>query len=142
MFKDEIKEIRKENREAKLMMYKEVIILYLKCWFYYPQTPQLRKKLVDMTRGFFKCLKNENEILNLLGEARISQEEFDDFIFSLNSLFERTWDYYDGVLGDFEVAMEINQLHRVLMQKNQTKMIDDEKKELLLRLIKECEKEK
>ena len=58
MFKDEIKEIRKENREAKLMMYKEVIILYLKCWFYYPQTPQLRKKLVDMTRGFFKCLTN------------------------------------------------------------------------------------
>lgn len=140
MLRDEIKDIKRENREAKIVMYKEVLILYLKCWFYYPQTPELRKKLITMMSGFFQCLKNEEEILKLLDEASISQEDFDEFILSLDELFECTWDYYDGVLADFEIAIEIDQLHRVLFQKDQVKMIDSEKKEAMFKLIKACEK--
>ncbi len=138
--KADIKEARKQSNEVKYMMYKDVICLYLKCLFLYPNELELRRKMVRMMQGFFNHLKNEAEIFKVLGKAYISLEEFDEIMIRLDEEFERAFAYYEEVLDDVEVAMEVQDLKRFLFRNEKVQAIDTAKKEEILQLIFKLEK--
>lgn len=131
----EIKGTKIMNQETKIAMIKEIFIIYLKCLFYYPMNKDLRKKLIRLMKGFFISLKNEEEILNVLDVALISQEDFDFYLVYLDGLFDESYQYYDSIIGDFEVAIDMNNLDRVMYQNEIVKPISEEKKQDILSRI-------
>ncbi len=133
--RDDISEVKRQNNEAKLMMYKDIIWLYIKCLVYCPKEVEVRKKMLRMMKGFFKHLSNEAEILDVLGSAYISQKEFDDILIQLDDEFDKAFTYYDGVLADVEESLELRDFRIFLHRNEDTPGIDQDKKEKIGEMI-------
>lgn len=139
--KDDLYEIKKENIEVKICSYLNIINLYLRYLTVYPKEKKVRKQIFNLMKGFFSHLKYEEEILKRLENARISQEDFDDIILSLESLYYIAADYYHDILLDFETTLSVGDFDRVIYRKPEEKYLNEEKKELMIILIEKLEKQ-
>lgn len=135
----EIKDTKRKTLENKVSMVLDIANIYLKYLVVFPMNANLRRQLLVATKGFFIHMKYENEILNRLDKAVISQEDFTRILNCLDDLYDEAFQYYDHVLDEFETTLSLKDFERIVYKDSSPRYLTEEKREELLCLIDSLE---
>lgn len=117
MTKDELKALKKDiretqiqNIEAKIMMYKEYIFLFINILIEKGLSDNYLEELIKIKAEYIAILNEENNLLNLILKNGINKNinAVDELIIKLNDLNKKTIIYYYSLLDDIESEIEIN----------------------------------
>lgn len=117
MTKDELKELKSdirktktENIEAKIMMYKEYILLLIDTLIEKGLSSIYLEELNRIKVEYIAILSEENHLLNLILKNGINKNinAVDDLIGELNDSIDKTIIYYYNLLDDIEDEIKIN----------------------------------
>ncbi len=114
MYRDDLRELRSQKRQAMFVILQEFINIYVKMRLFFPNLKEERKNLVQLVKLYMQTDANESEILGLI-EKRFGKyedhesvdemlEEFDQLFLNLFQHCELTFDDYQSVIweyGDF-----------------------------------------
>lgn len=108
--KKDIREIQIQNIEAKIMMYKEYIFLFINILIEKGLSDNYLEELIKIKTEYMAILNEENNLLNLILNNCINKNinAVDELIIKLNGLNEKTIIYYYSLLDDIESEIEIN----------------------------------
>ena len=108
--KKDIREIQIQNIEAKIMMYKEYIFLFINILIEKGLSDNYLEELIKIKAEYMAILNEENNLLNLILNNGINKNinAVDELIIKLNDLNEKTIIYYYSLLDDIESEIEIN----------------------------------
>ena len=108
--KKDIREIQIQNIEAKIMMYKEYIFLFINILIEKGLSDNYLEELIKIKAEYMAILNEENNLLNLILNNGINKNinAVDELIIKLNDLNEKTIIYYYSLLDDIESEIEID----------------------------------
>jgi len=138
MYRDDVKDLKRQKLIYDLKMIKEFIIIYGKLIFSMPNEIKSRKELVFLIREWFLYSKREREILNfiLLEYGNIEDDlNVEEVLAILDEIFENMFDYYDDILEGYEGMLETRDVYRSKYNKADFETLSEEKKDELIKLI-------
>ena len=138
MYKDEIVDIIKQNRAYNLVFMRDAFVIYSKLFVLANNKKELRKTFLKYVRDGFKYSKNENEVLHYIlkkyGKV-IDNDNIDIILDELDEIFGNMFNYYDNIFDGFSSSIETKQDYRTNFTKPNFEVLDDDKKNILIKRI-------
>lgn len=111
MYKEDIRELKKQKREAMRDILFDFASIYFRMKLFFPNLKQERENLVVLVQQYVNADHNENEVLALI-QRRFGNlddhedvdellEEFDDRFENLYYFCQATFEDYETVLSDY-----------------------------------------
>lgn len=120
MYRDDIKILKKQKREAKLDILIDFLKIYLQLRIAFPNLVKEREDLVNLMVRYFEADKNETAVLNAIGAfygkcddhegVDALLDEFDEMFENLYNHCQRTFLEYEDFLasyGDFILLLNL-----------------------------------
>lgn len=109
MYSDDIKNLKKEKREANLTILLDFLKIYLRMRIGFPNLTVERERLVKLVQLYFNADGNESEILDFLNLKygnRDQHELVDEILDEFDTMFDNLYDHCQRTFADYEDVME------------------------------------
>lgn len=109
MYREEIKNLKQEKKEALFLFYKDYINLYIKLLIGYPNLTEKRYILKYLLRQYLKFDNNETEVLNLINQKQGNKENIDlldNLFIEFDEIFEDYYEYLTKCLYIYESTFD------------------------------------
>lgn len=131
MLKTELEDLKWQNREQLFMMIKEYVVMYMKIGYFFRNSKDERKTLVENLKDYFKIIKEENRYFTFMLKHldRITDDnELYEVLDQLDRKNSQTYHYYDGIINEYELSISLNDQKRAtITKKNFSSIIDSTK---------------
>lgn len=127
MYKDDIKTIYKEKREALASFLGDSLTVLLKLYIFMPRHEKERKDFINIIKTYIKYHNEEKGVLSIIMKkyGKIDENETVDIILDeLDELFEIIYGNYQDVLGYYEDMIITKDTCRVVVTKNKVLNLD------------------
>lgn len=105
MYREDIKDLYKQKREAKRFILRDFLFIYLKLRIWFPHLEQERHKLVELVQLYLDADQNETDALCLIGQcygAVEDHEGVDELLTDFDEMFENLYGYCQRFFEDYE----------------------------------------
>ena len=123
MYKDDIKDLYSQKREALALFLSDSLMVLFKLYIIMPNNIEMRKQFINIIKKYFKYHNDEKEILNIIKKqyGKIDELEFiDDILDELDDLFVTIYDNYQEIIEDYDDMIFTKQLYRGTISKDKT----------------------
>jgi len=96
MYSDDIKDLKKQKREAKLAIITDFIKIYFQLKIAFPSLVKEREDLVKLVGRYLDADENETEVLNKIGKIygkREDHEGVDELLEEFDEMFENMYEH-------------------------------------------------
>jgi len=131
MYKDDIKELYSQKREALTLFLVDSLIVLLKLYIFMPKNIEERDKLKQIIKSYIKYNNEEKEILSLIKKryGHIDENEFIDIIlYNLDDLFDIIYNNYEEIISSYEDMIVTKDSYRAIIPKDKVLSLDIELK--------------
>lgn len=114
MYKDEIKELNKQNLEYKLSVFIDTIFIYFRL-FFFKNNDELRKQLLLFFQNYLVEYRNERKILDCVVDLFKNEEEIDEIeeiLAILDDKFLEIYQYNESVFMGYEEALSSEKMYK------------------------------
>lgn len=121
MYKDDVKDLYSQKREALTLFLSDSLIVLLKLYILMPKNIKERKQFINVIKSYIKYNNDEKEILGIIKRkyGKIDELEFIDIILDeLDDLFEIIYDNYQDILNDYEDMIITKDEYRAIIPKD------------------------
>lgn len=109
MYSDDIKDLKKQKREAKLAIITDFIKIYFQLKIAFPSLVKEREDLVKLVGRYLDADENETEVLNKIGKIygkREDHEGVDELLEEFDEMFENMYEHCQRTFLDYETFLE------------------------------------
>lgn len=109
MYSDDIKDLKKQKREANQNILFSFIRIYISLRTGFPELIKERDDLVKMVSRYFESDRNESEVLRLINQKygnRDDHEGVDELLEEFDDMFEQLYNHCDKTFLDYEEFLE------------------------------------
>ncbi len=127
MYKDDIKTIYAEKREALASFLGDSLTILIKLYMFMPKYVKERKEFIKIIKSYIKYHNEEKEILSIIRKkyGKIDENEMVDIILDeLDDLFDTMYSNYQDVIGYYEDMIITKDTYRAVIPKNKVLCID------------------
>lgn len=131
MYKDDVKNIYSEKREALTSFLGDSLTVLLKLYMFMPKYVKERKEFINIIKSYIKYHNEEKEILSIITKkyGTIDENDVVDIILDeLDDLFDIVYNNYQDIIGDYEDMIITKDSYRVIITKNKVLRLDSELK--------------
>lgn len=108
MYKDDIRRLYFEKREANWYILRDFIKIYLSLRVGFPNLVEERENLVKLVQMYFDVDQNEKEVLSCIKQkyGKVKDHEgIDELLDTFDSMFEHLYDHIERTFLDYEEVM-------------------------------------
>lgn len=143
MYREDIKEIKTQNRKASHYLLKDSIVVYIKLLFFFPMKKELRDQLKGLVKIYFQAQNDEKEILTLIKRELPylkEVEKIEHILDELDEQFEMRYRYCDYYLGKYEALLE-GGLKEVFIPENRFPSLNEDQMKVYQKTILDCKRQ-
>ncbi len=109
MYSDDIKDLKRQKREANQNILFSFIRIYISLRTGFPGLIKERDDLVNMVSRYFESDRNESDVLRLINKCygnRDDHEGVDELLEEFDDMFEQLYDHCEKTFLDYEDFLE------------------------------------
>jgi hypothetical protein len=109
MYRDNIADLFSQKRESNRFVLTDFILLYIKMKVFVPHFINEREELVRVVSEYFKCDKNESQVLRYINKnfGKIEEEEtIDDLLDEFDEMAQNQYNYFQELVIGYESVLE------------------------------------
>ena len=129
MYKNEIKILKSEKREALRMIINDFVKIYIKLRICFPDLKEERINLVKLIRNYLEYDKNEKEVLDIINKYYRKceyNENIDKLLNDFDEIYEKYFEYINDCFKGYEDVLDIyGSILDIIFDKLEGKNYDD-----------------
>ena len=105
MYKEVVKELKKEKKEALISILKDYYLLYIKIKIGYPNLLYENNTIQLLINHYIECDNNEKEVLNEITKSfgKLEYNEtIEQLLYEFDEIFKNYYLYIDSILSNYE----------------------------------------